>query len=285
MKKIPALGYGIILISFSGYAGVMRHDINVQEYRDFAENMGKYRVGLSNIPIFKKDGELSGYLDFAMPDLSSVSRRGFATLINPSYETTTRHVTALGSVSFGGPSAYSSRYLFINRNQSAVQDNILPRLNKVVTEVAPIDYVERNELQKGHGSRYIAYVRAGAGEMTQVTNDLTEKEFLASAYKWLAGGTINIDTITFNKEKNDDFYWIQYEPGHQYSSALSISTGGGDSGSPIYVYDNVDKKWKLAGVHYGGYGSATPYGRKVISTRFNEEYFNGIIANNISRCH
>ena len=56
MKKITALGYGIILISFSGYAGVMRHDINVQEYRDFAENMGKYRVGLSNIPIFKKDG-------------------------------------------------------------------------------------------------------------------------------------------------------------------------------------------------------------------------------------
>ena len=30
-------------LSLAAQAGVMRHDINVQDYRDFAENLGKYK--------------------------------------------------------------------------------------------------------------------------------------------------------------------------------------------------------------------------------------------------
>lgn len=57
MKKSQlALLIGILCLSGSPYAGIMRHDIDVQEYRDFAENRGKYAIGATDIPLYRKDG-------------------------------------------------------------------------------------------------------------------------------------------------------------------------------------------------------------------------------------
>ena len=63
----------------------MRHDINVQDYRDFAENLGKYKPGATHVPVYRKDNSLDGYLDFPLPDFGMVANGGYATLISPSY--------------------------------------------------------------------------------------------------------------------------------------------------------------------------------------------------------
>ncbi|VEI47529.1 peptidase S6 IgA endopeptidase [Actinobacillus equuli] len=57
------------LASQSMNAGVMRHDIDVQTYRDFAENRGVFQPGATNVPVYKTDGTLSGIIA-NVPDLA-----------------------------------------------------------------------------------------------------------------------------------------------------------------------------------------------------------------------
>jgi serine protease autotransporter len=282
MKKVIAVFYGTIFVCLPSVAGVMRHDTNIQDYRDFAENLGKYRIGESNIAVYKKSGELNGYLNFPMPDLSSVSRRGFASLTAPSYVMSARHVGDLGSVFFGGASEFSPRYSFISRNavpNAIDQDFMLPRLNKVATEAAPVDRVENSELKNGHKSRYTAYARVGSGTMVQIDDDKIGVKPVGGAYKWLAGGSINPNSVEFTKNY---YYWTMYDPDHPYASPLSISSRPGDSGSPYYVYDSVDEQWKIAAVHSGGTGSSVKYGMEVSAALIPDNYFDSIVAANTS---
>ncbi|WP_343553748.1 S6 family peptidase [Pantoea sp.] len=274
--------FATLFVSFSSSSGILRHDTQVQDYRDFAENFGKYRIGVSNIPVYKKNGELDAVLPFSMPDMGSVSRRGFAGLIAPSYVSSVRHVTSLGSVFFGGQSAFSPRYIFINRNEvDAVidQDYMLPRLNKVVTEIAPVERVESGELRAGIGTRYTAFVRVGAGYQRQVNDQLDGLNALAGAYAWLSGGTINPDIIT---TKPNYLYWIQYSPDDPRASPLSNASQSGDSGSPVYAYDAIDKKWKLVAANQGRSVVKDKYGTETRATLIPDGYFDSIVAAHVS---
>ncbi|MBA0035198.1 autotransporter outer membrane beta-barrel domain-containing protein [Pantoea sp. BIGb0393] len=281
MKKAIIISYGTLFICLSSSAGVMRHDINVQDYRDFAENMGKYRVGVSNIPVYKKNGELDAYISFPMPDMSSISRRGFAALTAPSYVMSARHVHE-GFAYFGAASEFSRKYIFINRNavdDSIDQDYMLPRLSKVVTEVAPTETVENSEWKAGRGTRYIAYARAGGGYQRQINDQLDGFNSVASYYKWLAGGTINPDATSSTAHY---FYWTQYNPDDPRSSPLSFASQSGDSGSPIYVYDAVDKKWKLMAALRGRTSGIEKYGLTSLAALIPDGYYDNIVSANTS---
>lgn len=54
MKWKPKLLSSLVLLAiFDANAGIMREDVAVQDYRDFAENLGKYSAGEENIEVFK----------------------------------------------------------------------------------------------------------------------------------------------------------------------------------------------------------------------------------------
>lgn len=165
----------------------MRHDVDVQEYRDFAENLGRYTVGSSHLPVYKKNGSLSGYLDFTVPDFGMVVNTGFSTLVAPSYLASARHNTGYKTVGFGNGAQYGATYTLINRNESALADEDfhLPRLNKVVTDAAPVEAVEKSEIRKGDISRYTWYTRVGGGTQSQVSDDERERITLSAAYNWV----------------------------------------------------------------------------------------------------
>ena len=59
----------------------MRHDIAVQDYRDFGENLGKYNVGTTHVPVYRKDGQLDAYLAFPIPDFGMVADKRNITLV------------------------------------------------------------------------------------------------------------------------------------------------------------------------------------------------------------
>lgn len=96
----------------------------------FSESLGGYSVGLTNIPVYKMDGSLSGCLDFAMPDFGMVANYGYSTLVAPSYVDSARHNTGYRSVGFGKGAQYGTAYKLINRNESLLSDIDfhLPRL-------------------------------------------------------------------------------------------------------------------------------------------------------------
>lgn len=259
----------------------MRHDIDVQEYRDFAENLGRYSVGLTNIPVYKMDGSLSGYLDFAMPDFGMVANYGYSTLVAPSYVASARHNTGYQSVGFGKGAQYGATYKLINRNESPLSDIDfhLPRLNKVVTDAGPIETVNKTEIRKGDTSRYSWYTRIGGGTQSQVSEDQTEQITLSGAYNWVSGGTINSGTVT---TPSGTLRAIDYGPDNPLTSPLAIGTMAGDSGSPIMVYDEVDKVWKIAGVLHGAVVNDQAYGTISIWEYIPDNYIQNTIAANTS---
>ena len=50
-KSLAALVFGILSMPDSD-AAIMRNDIDTQDYRDFAENLGKYAAGQENVKVF-----------------------------------------------------------------------------------------------------------------------------------------------------------------------------------------------------------------------------------------
>ncbi|MEM6160120.1 S6 family peptidase [Erwinia sp. P6884] len=259
----------------------MRNDVDVQEYRDFAENLGKYTVGASNLPVYKKEGALSGYLDFAMPDFGMVANYGYSTLIAPSYLASARHNTGYQTVGFGNGAQYGATYTLINRNESplAEEDFHLPRLNKVVTDAVAVEAVEKSEIRKGDTARYSWYTRVGGGTQSQVSDDESERITLSGAYNWVSGGTINAGAVALNASS---LRATSYGADNSLTSPLSIGTMGGDSGSPIMVYDEQDKKWKIAGVLHGAVVDDKITSETSIWEYIPDGYIQNIIAANTS---
>ncbi|WP_244557137.1 S6 family peptidase [Pantoea deleyi] len=259
----------------------MLNNIDVQQYRDFAENLGKYKVGEENIAVYNKDGSLSGYLDFPMPDFGGVANLGYATLISPSYIASVKHNTGYKTVSFGNGASYSTTYKLINRNEDSAKDFHVPRLNKVVTEAAPYSYVSEADFRADIQTRYAWYTRLGTGTQEQINDDQTERVHLASAYKWKSGGTISAESVRKFSYSN----WLRYYnlgPDDPDTTPLSIGANGGDSGSPVFAFDSVDKQWKLVAVHQGYDRDAGLYLKRATATYIQGDFIDAVQAANTS---
>ncbi|WP_109653707.1 S6 family peptidase [Pantoea agglomerans] len=228
----------------------MLNDIDVQDYRDFAENLGSYNVGRINAPVYRKDGSQSDYLDFPMPDFGGVSSMGYATLISPSYIVSVKHNSGYKTVAFGNGAQYATTYNLINRNELSTQDFHAPRLNKVVTEASPYNYVTKSDFIANYKSRYSWYTRVGTGTQEQINDDQTERVRLTGAYDWKTGGTIsatNVQDISYNTYLR----YYNLGPDDANTTPLSIGANAGDSGSPVFAWDDIEQQWKLVAVHVG----------------------------------
>ena len=238
---------------FNTHAGVMREDVSVQDYRDFGENLGKYTPGAENVEVFKTDGTSAGFLNFPIPDFSSTDDSAVATLISPSHIVSVAHNGGYKSVKYGNNAKYSYTYQLISRNvDPSGRDFHVPRLNKVVTDAAPAPMMLANDARNDH-ERYKYYTRVGSGTQVQVIPGTNKTKQLSSAYKWKSGGTMINPTF-----ENWRLRWTNYAPDDARTTPFSSAAEGGDSGSPLFVYDSVDKQWELYGVTTSGNGSP-PY--------------------------
>ena len=259
-------------ICLTADASVMREDINTQDYRDFGENLGKYTPGAKNIAVYKSDGSLAGLLNFPMPDFGVSDSLGISTLISPSYLAGVRHNGGYKNVVFGNNAKYSTTYNLIARNDYQPVDFHAPRLNKVVTESAAIAYVTREELKDT--DRYTRYTRMGSGIQYKVDAETQTRIKLADAYLWRAGGTLPAPRFS-----NNYLMWTTYAPENPLVTPLDGGAFLGDSGSPVLVYDNLDKIWKLASITVAISGDNL-YGLVTHSNYIQDEFVQQIIAGN-----
>ena len=272
--KCLALFFCHFFAATSAFAGVMREDVSVQEYRDFAENLGKYVVGRENIEVFKTDGSSAGILAYPMPDFGAVVSGGYATLFSSSYLASVQHNTGYKTVDFGNDAKYKTIYKLINRNEYDARDFHLPRLNKVVTEAAAVPSVVGTEL-RDNPDRYTWYARVGAGTQYQVDAETQELVWLAGAYSWKTGGTMTNPTF-----ENWRLRWYTYSPDDPNVQPLDSASQAGDSGSPMLVYDNLEKIWKLAGVLTGG-GNDGPYNLRSYILFVQDAFVQQVMAANV----
>lgn len=261
----------------------MRHDISVQDYRDFGENLGKYKVGATQIPIYRKDGQLDDYLVFPIPDFGMVADKGNITLVGSSYMASVRHNTYSinGAIKFGNKAKFAPSYYLINRNDSTVSniDFNLPRLNKVVTDAAPVAVVDKSTIRKGDRNRYTWYTRVGAGYQLQVSDDQKSETWITDAYRWKTGGTMANASVLL---QSGTLRWKNVGPNDPNSSPFSNATRPGDSGSPVFVYDTIDKLWRLVGVHHAAISNGGVYNRVSGEEYIPDGYLERVLAMNRS---
>nr|1WXR_A Chain A, haemoglobin protease [Escherichia coli] len=233
--------------------GTVNNELGYQLFRDFAENKGMFRPGATNIAIYNKQGEFVGTLDkAAMPDFSAVdSEIGVATLINPQYIASVKHNGGYTNVSFGDG---ENRYNIVDRNNAPSLDFHAPRLDKLVTEVAPTAVTAQGAVAGAYldKERYPVFYRLGSG--TQYIKDSNgQLTKMGGAYSWLTGGTVGSLSSYQNGEMISTSSGLVFD--YKLNGAMPIYGEAGDSGSPLFAFDTVQNKWVLVGVLTAGNGA------------------------------
>lgn len=230
---ISALG---VLYTVPSYASVVGYEVNYQTYRDFAENKGLFKPGTVNIPLYDKKGNVVTSLNKApMIDFSSNDRAGVATLVSPQYVVSVKHNGGYQNVKFGYGDDTS--YALVERNNHW-RDFHTPRLNKIVTEVTPLDMTSAGIAQGTYQDQkwFPVFYRVGTG--TQYIKDASDKlTHLAGAYSYKTGGIVNPPFIS-------DWSFVT----NTTNTPLSTYGTPGDSGSPLFAWDAQQNKWVLAAV-------------------------------------
>lgn len=301
-------------------AALVRDDVDYQIFRDFAENKGKFSVGATNVEVRDKNNQPLGnvlpngipMIDFSVVDVD----KRIATLVNPQYVVGVKHVSnGVSELHFGNlngnmnngnakshrdVSSEENRYYTVEKNnfptenvtsfttkeeqdaQKRREDYYMPRLDKFVTEVAPIEAstANNNKGEYNNSDKYPAFVRLGSGSQfiykkgSRYQLILTEKdkqgnllrnwdvggdnlELVGNAYTYGIAGTPykvnheNNGLIGFgnSKEEHSDPKGIlSQDPLTNYAVL-------GDSGSPLFVYDREKGKWLFLGSYdfWAGY--------------------------------
>ncbi|MBV6536833.1 autotransporter domain-containing protein [Ursidibacter maritimus] len=328
--KNKALKLLLPLATFStmASASIVSDIVPYEEYRNFAENKGKYTVGATDIPIYDKNNILLGnlfpdvqnrtgdWLKIPMPDFSpshSVIYNnlphtiihngvkgwdflGVSTLVHPQYVTTVKHngIKSPNRLEFGDIFSFTKQgenyqYFITNANDAEPDfrfkeeddyfklhhkyDFSLPRLSKLVTEVIPTETINGEDQRclldsielswDCHSSESFTdrkwghIVRLGGGMqyVYSAEEDDQNLEYISSAYNYLTGGSILGKSMV--KEQNGNYfitggkeYPVTLKDGMTREKVNRLPTviARGDSGSPLYVYDFLNKKWKLAGL-------------------------------------
>ncbi len=255
-QSVLAVMIASVLIGHA-QASTVRNDINYQDTRDFAENKGKFAVGARNIAIYNTSGQLLGTMmtSAPMPDFGAVSTNGIATLVYPQFITSVAHNTGYATTDFGHKDAQNQDYTYriVARNNFATNhatsynDFHAPRLDKLVTEIAPMpihDYGE-NAANYRNPSNFLDYVRLGSG--TQYVGETPDNKTLVSgAYRYLTGGTLP----AFANYNDTGVLHFDRSLENGQGPITSIIEAG-DSGSPLIAYDATKKQWGVIGVARG----------------------------------
>lgn len=247
MDKFKKILFFLFAINIC-YAGTVTDLIEYREYRDFAQNKGKYKVGNTDIVVNRKDGT-SKTIDVPMPDFSSTDSNAIGTLVDRSYVAGVKHNGVMTNVKFGYAGGHD--YKFIDRNNHPTNgvDRHVPRLNKIVTDAAPtVVALGKNNYK----DTYEMYMRVGAGHQYVVNNKTGQRKDLAMGYTYLTGGTLSSDTLN-----NDLVSWDRGRnfPGIVEKNILPIYLDPGDSGSPLWGYNKNTHQWEL--IAFGVAGSET----------------------------
>ena len=328
--KINLITFSIALtFSATVHSALVRDDVDYQYFRDFAENKGMFSVGATNVLVKDKNNKDLGtalpngipMIDFSVVDVD----KRIATLVNPQYVVGVKHVgDNVSELHFGNlnghrergnakshrdVSSEENRYYTVEKNefpsklmrkaltteegiQQRREDYYMPRLDKFVTEVAPIEpsTESRNKGEYNNADKYPAFVRLGSGSQFiykkgdkyslildnhEVGGD--NLKLVGDAYTYGIAGTpykvnhTDDGLIGFGdstEDHNDPKEILSRKPLTNYAVL-------GDSGSPLFVYDKSKEKWLFLGAYdfWGGYKKKSWQEWNIYKPEFAEEIY------------
>lgn len=317
-------------------AALVRDDVDYQIFRDFAENKGKFSVGATNVEVRDKYNQRLGTAlpkDIPMIDFSVVDvDKRIATLVNPQYVVGVKHVgDNVSELHFGNLNGNfnpkfgnsiqhrdvfreENRYYTVEKNifpseltrdpitkeehsQKRREDYYMPRLDKFVTEVAPIEpsTESSNKGEYNNADKYPAFVRLGSGTQFIYENGTRYELWLGKeGQKSDAGGynlklvgnayTYGIAGTPYKVNHTDDGLIGFGDSTEDHNDPKEILSRKpltnyavlGDSGSPLFVYDKSKEKWLFLGAYdfWGGYKKKSWQEWNIYKPKFATEVLN-----------
>ena len=261
------------------YGGLMADSIDLQTYRDFAENRGIFDVNAKDIAIYDKNGDyvgtipkmmnFDGVADAHVGEAALVGGPGFIATVSHDYNNQTITFTKRFGATQGTPFYDSYRSVVLKNawgdTQNYTYDYRVQRLSKIVTEAEYAPYLTDPEYLDNMKGRLA--VRAGAGTQAVATGE-GRQTTVGGAYGYLTGGTVVFEgqaTVPGTGEPDPENaktypayrFWYNFKKPSE-SSPLPSGSQPGDSGSPCYVFNENSGKWEWVGATQshggGGYG-------------------------------
>lgn len=272
-------------------ASNLHSDVSLKTYTDFGQNMGRYRVREVNALLehLNKDGVKITYtggqeaftLPHKMINFESANDGAYATAVGPNSFVTVLHNGVINPT-------YTSRYLgernaihyqgIEYRKSEGNQFRLTPgsgdykmtRMSKILTDVTPSQiYDFTGNLAQGHSIVGEYQYRAGSGDMGIINKDgsFTNK---AGPYAFITGGMTliasasvratpgttdqrGIPVDTFGASMRGVISWGA--DGITTSHPLPYDSTGGDSGSPVWIWDEASQSYQFLSSHYAGGGT------------------------------
>ena len=257
----------------------MHSDVTMPTYTDFGQNKGRYVVGSAvnsllqyirdtegGIGIEYTDGTQTYYLsnEQGMIDFEGVHDSGYCTLVSPTMVATVLHNGSLnGSFSANDiGEEYAQNYSVLDIRGSNVfrvmeengDDYMMQRQSRVVTDAAAsaISTVDVSTLAGQH------MYHCGAGIMGMYDEEIDTIKSLAWAYVFNIG---DIDLLTgVSQNAATGQFGIYKEVGYGNGIGASLenplpnATRGGDSGSPVFIYNTATGQYEYVASHQSGNG-------------------------------
>ena len=260
-------------------AGVMHTDATFATYSDFGQNKGRYVMGNAvnsllqyirdtegGIGIEYTDGTQTYYLsnEQGMIDFIGVHDAGHSGLVSPNMLATVLHNGSLNG-SFSGNDigeTYAQNYSVIDirgSNKFRVMeengdDYMMQRQSRVVTDAvaAPISTIDVSTVTGQH------MYHSGAGIMGLYDENIDTFKSLAWAYVFNIGDIDMLTGVSIRGDKGQ--FGIYKEVGYGNGIGASLenplpnATRGGDSGSPVFIYNTETGQYEYLASHQSGNG-------------------------------
>ncbi|MCQ2364719.1 MAG: hypothetical protein MJ051_04105 [Akkermansia sp.] len=277
----------VTLGTTGAYGAIMHASPSLQTYADFGQNRGRYSVHEVNallthlnsegIKISYTQGQDDYTLPHGLPSFESMVDGGFYTAVSPSFAVSVQHngvpnpVFTSRYVGLSNAIHYSGiEYRSSSNNQfllSPLTDYKATRLSKLITDITPSTLFDTAaHLAAGENIGALMQYRAGGGTMG-VADNAGNITSLDDGYHFCIGGIAQNTQFYYQGEAGGtdnrgvtlDAYTIKVLGVSDYGPAgagtdrhpLPFVTQGGDSGSPIWAWDEGSKSYQLIACHFG----------------------------------
>lgn len=244
----------------------------VKDYLDFGQNKGIFERGATGLELVDKNGNIFKFPDVPFPDFSIVSNHGPVTSIGGAYIVTATHNKAKGDWVWSAkdPAFGMTTYHTQPNWVEAGSDFSALRLDKFVVETTGIlrgadfslseaQFKERYGIMYNGQKQVLAY-RTGSGVLNVTYAD----------------GRINYINVSYKPElRSGSLFRLmrQNGPGDNIDfkifNSFSNSLTAGDSGSGVFLWDNENEEWVIAGVLTGEV-SSTVWGSYFNYSKWNQ---------------